>query len=153
MVPVDARLSCEDISGDGSDVSRLRRRLVDLDDDVLSRLEGVGDQSVILDACRTYPVKGCEGGDAPSLIKGVVRTGANNARLIVDATQDGRVALDNEQGSDTSPLITAMMERLPENPRRDWVTTMLDVSKEVLTLTSNNQRPKGPLCVPSFRKS
>jgi hypothetical protein len=70
LVPVDARLSCEDISGDGSDVSRLRRRLVDLDDDVLSRLEGAGDHSVILDACRTDPVKGCEGGDAPSLIKG-----------------------------------------------------------------------------------
>jgi len=85
LVPVDARLSCEDISGDGSDVSRLRRRLVDLDDDVLSRLEGVGDHSVILDACRTDPVKGCEGGDVPSLIKGLVRTGANNARLIVYA--------------------------------------------------------------------
>ena len=30
--------------GDGSDVTRLKRRLIDLDEDVLSRLDGAGDQ-------------------------------------------------------------------------------------------------------------
>src|ERR1700687_3948552 len=71
-------------------------------------------------------VKGCKGGDAPSLVKSLCAP---------------EVGLDNVQGSDTSPLITAMMKRLPENPRRDWVTAMLDVSEEVLTLTRNKQRP------------
>jgi len=141
LVPVDAQLGCEDIAGDGGDVTRLRRRLVDLDEDVLSRLEGAGDQIVILDACRTDPVRGCRGGATPSLIKGLVRPMSSSARLIVYATQDGQVALDNVKGSETSPLITAMLKRLPENPRRDWVTAMLDVSEEVLTLTRNKQRP------------
>jgi formylglycine-generating enzyme required for sulfatase activity len=141
LAPVDARLGCDDIAGDGSDVTRLKRRLVDLDEDVLSRLDGAGDLIVILDACRTDPVKGCRGGAAPSLVKGLVRTSASNARLIVYATQDGQVALDKVRGSETSPLITAMLRRLPENPRRDWVTAMLAVSAEVHALTERKQRP------------
>jgi hypothetical protein len=57
------------------------------------------------------------------------------------------VGLDNVQGSDTSPLITAMMKRLPENPRRDWVTAMLDVSQEVLTINlKSDQRPYACAC-------
>jgi formylglycine-generating enzyme required for sulfatase activity len=141
LVPVDARLGCEDISGDERDATRLQRRLVDLDENVLARLEGAGDQIVILDACRTDPVRDCRGGATPSLIKGLVRTNASNARLIVYATQDGQVALDKVKGSETSPLITAMLRRLPENPRRDWVTAMLSVSAEVHALTDRRQRP------------
>ncbi|MGP0091937.1 MAG: tetratricopeptide repeat protein [Xanthobacteraceae bacterium] len=140
LVPVDARLSCTDIWDYGADMTRVRRQLLDLNEDVLSRLEGAGDQIVILDASRAEPVRGCRGGASPSLIKGLVRTAASIARLIIYATHDGEVALD-DAGSDTSLLVTAMMKRLPENPRHDWVTAMLEVSQEVLTLTNNKQRP------------
>jgi formylglycine-generating enzyme required for sulfatase activity len=149
LVPVDARLGCEDISADAVDVPpRLERRLIDLDKDVLSRLEGAGDQIVILDACRTDPVKGCRGGATPSLIKGLVRTSASSARLIVYATQDGHVALDRIRGSETSPLIAAMLKRLPENSRRDWVSAMGEVSREVFTLTDRKQRPNIDFSLP-----
>lgn len=141
LVPVDAALTCEDIAGESDASTRLSRRLVDLDAHVFARLQG-GDQIIILDACRTDPVRGCRGNLNLTLVKGVERiTQGQNARMIVYATQDGQVALDSVQGSETSPLMTVMAERLPADPQRDWVSAMVDVSREVFRLTQSRQLP------------
>lgn len=141
LAPTDAKLSCEDVAGEGAVSARMTRRLVDLDRQVFERLDPRADQIVILDACRTNPVSGCRGSASPSLVKGFSRTGGGAGRLVVYATQDGQVALDGIEGSPTSPLMTAMTARLAADPRRDWVTAMLDVSDEVATLTRQRQRP------------
>lgn len=140
LVPVDARLACEDVAAENATAS-LKRKLVDLEDDVLNRLSGSGDLIVILDACRTDPVKGCRGSGVAGLVKGLNRSSTDHARLIVYATQDGQVALDSVGGSENSPLMTAMLNRMAKAPGADWLTAMADVSDEVLSMTGGAQKP------------
>lgn len=150
LAPVDAGVGCADIGDeDAADTTRLRRRLVNLDEDVLRRLDPRSDQIVILDACRTDPVRGCKGGGgSPSLVKGFSRTPAGGGRLVVYATQDRQPALDVVEGADTSPLMTAMLRRFAADPRRDWLPAFGEVTREVASLTRNRQLPNLDVGIP-----
>jgi len=150
LVPIDAGLDCNNLgNADNADVNFLQRRLVDLSSGVLGRLEGSGDQIVILDACRTDPIRSCfRGGAGPTLVKGFDRVSTSSGRLVLYATQNGKPARDAVPGSDTSPLMTAMVKKLPLTPQRDWLSAMGDVSREVAALTQQEQVPNLDVSIP-----
>jgi uncharacterized caspase-like protein len=142
LVPVDAELDCADIAGQKLDEIALKRSLVELDTDLLAQLDKVTNQIVILDACRTDPIRGCRGSETLTLNKGLTRIPPEGTRrLILYATEYGRVALDGVKGSNMSPLMTALLRRLPENRQRDWIVAMNSVADEVDELTGHVQTP------------
>ena len=148
LIPTDAKLSCDDIVGEGSTAFRMTRHLVDLEEQLVARLDPIADQIVILDACRTEPIRGCRGTFTPTLIKGLGHSETAAGRLVLYATQDGQVALDSVQGSPNSPLMTALMDRLSASPHREWVMAMLEVAKSVARMTHQHQVPNLDVSVP-----
>jgi hypothetical protein len=150
LVPIDAGLDCSSVDSTGNaDVNFLQRRLVDLSEGLLGRLDGSGDQIVILDACRTDPLRSCfRGGSGLTLVKGFERQTTSSGRLVMYATQNGKPARDGVEGSDTSPLMTAIVKRLPLFPQRDWLSTMGDVTREVAMLTHQEQVPNLDVNIP-----
>jgi hypothetical protein len=150
LVPIDAGLDCNNLANaDSADVNFLQRKLVDLSGGVLGRLDGSGDQIVILDACRTDPIRSCfRGGSNLTLVKGFDRLSTSSGRLVLYATQNGKPARDAVAGSDTSPLMTAIVKRLPQSPQRDWLSALGDVSREVAALTQQDQVPNLDVSIP-----
>lgn len=140
LVPVDAGINCDSLTS--PDTDDLQRSLVSLSTGVLDRLKGTGDQIIVLDACRTDPIRSCfKGGISPTLEKGLGRSDSKDGRLIVYATQDGQPALDGVEGSDVSPLMTAILNRLPANSKASWLDAMADAGSEVEKLTHGVQQP------------
>jgi len=150
LVPIDALLDCDNLgNAENADVNFLQRRLVDLSSGVLGRLDGSGDQIVILDACRTDPIRSCfRGGAGLTLVKGFDRVSTSSGRLVLYATQNGKPARDTVAGSDISPLMTAIVKKLPAAPQRDWLSAMGDVSREVAALTRHEQVPNLDVSIP-----
>ena len=142
LLPIDANLDCADIAANSVDEVTLKRSLVDLDADLMTKLDKVENQIVILDACRTDPIRGCRGSETLTLNKRLARVPPEGTRrLIVYATEYGRVALDAVKGSVNSPLMTALLRRLPENRQREWFAAMNAVADEVYGLTHGVQIP------------
>ncbi len=148
LVPVDAGIDCDSL-GSNADPSSLQRRLVDLSGSLLSSLPKSSNQIVVMDACRTDPVRSCfKGGAGPTMIRGLSAPGGSSGRLIVYATQDGKPALDGVAGSANSPLMTAMLQKFSAAPGANWLASMADVSREVARLTHNDQVPNLDISLP-----
>ncbi len=148
LVPVDAGLDCDSL-GSNADPASLQRRLVDLSGGLLASLPKSSNQIVVMDACRTDPVRSCfRGGAGPTMIRGLSAPSGSSGRLIVYATQDGKPALDGVAGSANSPLMTAMLQKFGSSPRANWLTSMAEISRDVARLTRGDQVPNLDISLP-----
>jgi uncharacterized caspase-like protein len=114
------------------------RRLVELDH-IFKAIKSARSKIVILDACRNNPFPRCPTrGQEGTGFRGLARI-QDQGLLIANATQGEGLADDGIAGAG-SPFVNALVARLKQHPRMEFVLLLRKVAQDVEQATGGRQR-------------